>query len=117
MLRYVFAGLLLFVGSCALTKDDDETSGICVHSTTKQPKLANCLTDTGISSVYTYCSDEKIEKDCKNLSAACSSPTSQATYDDTIVFYKGKKCAESGYTETCTSNSLYKASNQTFCPQ
>jgi len=116
MVRYVFVVILLVVGSCNLNKDDDETFGICVHSTTKQPKLANCTTDTGLSNVYTYCTDEKIEKDCKNLSAECSA-SSLATYDDTIVWYKGKKCAESGYTETCTSNSLYKVSNQTFCPQ
>jgi hypothetical protein len=117
MLRYVFAAALLVVGSCNLNKDDDENAGICVHSTTKQPKLANCTIDTGLSNVYTYCTDEKIEKDCKNLSAACSNPSSLAEYNDTIVWYKGKKCAESGYTETCASNSLYKASNQTFCPQ
>lgn len=116
MVRSALLALLIFAASCNLNKDDEENFGICVHSTTKQPKNTGCLTDNGGSSVYTYCTDEKIEKDCKNLSAECSA-SSLATYDDTIVWYKGKKCGESGYTETCTGNSNYKASNQTFCPQ
>lgn len=117
MLRYALIASLILAASCNMNKDDDETFGICVHSTTKQPKQTDCTTDNGGSTVYTYCTDEKIEKDCKNLSASCSNPSSLATYDDTIVWYKGKKCAENGYTETCTNNSNYKASNQTFCPQ
>jgi hypothetical protein len=111
--------LILIAAICAYcnTKDEQQDlSGICVHSTTKTTRTGSCGGATASTTVYTYCTDEKKEADCKNLSSACSG-AAFASYDDTIIFYQAKKCDTSGYIVTCPGNSSYKVSDTSFCPQ
>lgn len=106
------AGLL---SGCALkNQDSEDLSGICIHSTTKTTyQNANCTGATTAANIYTYCTEETKEASCLNKTASCAS---SVVYDDTNIFYKGKKCASNGYAINCPSNANNKVSDAVYCP-
>jgi hypothetical protein len=115
-MRVVSAALILsFVMGCNLLNQNKDKEGICVHSTTITTKTGSCAGSNASQRIATYCTDEKKEGDCKNLSVGCAS-TTLTEYEDATIYYEDKKCDSSGYTQSCPANSSYKVSTTAFCP-
>lgn len=112
LLGLALAGL---ISGCALkNQDSEDQSGICIHSTNKNTYAnASCTGDPTTANIYTYCTEETKEANCSNKSAAC---TNNIVYDDTNIYYKGKKCGSSGYTINCPNNANNKVSDTVYCP-
>lgn len=115
-MRFLIAAcLIMTLGGCNLLNQKSDKPGICIHSTTITQKTGSCAGGNASQRIATYCTDEKKEADCKNLSVGCAS-TTLTDYDDTIIWYDNKKCDENAYTSSCPNNLTYKVSNTAFCP-
>jgi len=115
LLSALLMSSLNLAGCLLANQGDDDPSGVCIHQLIVNTYTPNCSGSSTPSSIYTYCNDVANNNACTNLSAACATATNKG-YDDSIQFYKGKKCTASGYNIACSSNSNNKVADVAYCP-